>query len=60
MFLSRAWLQSGCTDVKQFNNGWKQQRDTQGKFTSDKCPDSYRSIAEFLSKKGKAMSYQTL
>jgi len=55
--LSRNWLQSESTDVKQFNNGWKQQQDNQGKFISDKC---YRSIATFLSKNGKAVSYGTV
>ena len=57
---SRHWLQSKVADVKQFNNGWKQKRKNNGTFTSDSSPDSYRSIATFLSKNGKTISYVTV
>ena len=58
--LVRDWLNSGMTDVKQFNNGWKQQTNNKGQFTSDVNPTSYRSIAKFLSKNGKAVSHVTV
>jgi len=57
--LSRNWLQSKCSDVKQFNNMLNVIKGKQG-FQEIKQPDSYRSIAEFLSKNGKAVSYGTV
>lgn len=54
--LARQWLQSGSNDVKLFHNI------VEGKkgFQSITQPDSYRSIANFLSKNGKAVSYKTV
>jgi len=54
--LSRNWLQSKCQSVKLFNtlNVEKGKKDFQI------IPDSYRSIANFLSKNSKAVSYVTV
>jgi len=54
--LAREWLRSGSRNVKQFNIRAK--RDNKGKFIgSEPIKDSYRSIAKFLSKHGKAICY---
>ena len=59
-------MQSGCTAVKQFNEGyceWLKNRkhDSKGQFVKgDTLPDSYRSIANFLSKNGKTVSHVTV
>ena len=56
--LARGWLQSGVSGVKQFNTVVKQTRKDNGTF--DKQEDSYRSVAKFLSKNGKAVCYVTV
>jgi anti-sigma28 factor (negative regulator of flagellin synthesis) len=56
--LARSWLQSKVTGVNQFNTVLKQQRKNNGTF--DSSPDSYRSIASFLSKNGKTICYNTV
>ena len=53
MVLARSWLQSQCQSVKQFNTLNVQK----GKKDFQVIPDSYRSIATFLSKNGKAVIY---
>jgi len=58
IYLARSWLQSGCNRVNQFNTVVAQQRKKNGTFESS--PDSYRSIAEFISKNGKTISYVTV
>jgi len=55
--LARKWLRSKADGVKQFNTVI-QERDNNGKF--EPVDDSYRSIAHFLSKNGKAVSYVTV
>jgi len=57
--LSRNWLQSKSSTVKQFNNRAIGSGD-KGLKGSIPQPDSYRSIANFLSKNGKAVSYGTV
>lgn len=57
--LARSWLQSKAGDVKQFNNMLNVRKGKQG-FQSIQSPDSYRSIAIFLSKNGKVISYVTV
>jgi len=56
IILARYWLQSKAPTVKQFHNRLKNGT-LQG---SEPQPDSYRSIAKFLSKKGKTLSYHTV
>jgi hypothetical protein len=56
--LARQWLQSKCDGVEQFNTVLEQKRNDKGQFESK--PDSYRSIANFLSKNGKAVHYTTV
>jgi len=56
--LARNWLQSGETDVKRFNTCLKDGRKAGEQHQPQ--PDSYRSIATFLSKNGKAVSYGTV
>jgi hypothetical protein len=54
--LARNWLQSGANDVKQFYNTVKGKKG----FQAVQLPDSFRSIAKFLSKNGKAISHEKL
>jgi ParB-like chromosome segregation protein Spo0J len=54
--LARAWLQSGASAVKQFHNIAKGKKGFQPIAQEDSC----RSIAQFLSKNGKAVSYRTV
>ena len=56
--LVRDWLNSGKMDVKQFDSHLSDGR----KAPPQNLPqqDSYRSIAKFLSKNDKAVSYQTV
>jgi len=56
--LARCWLHSKCNGVKLFNTVIQQKRKNDGTF--DSSPDSYRSIARFLSKQGKTISYVTV
>lgn len=56
--LARNWLQSGETDVKQFNSHLSDGRKAPPQ--NQPQPDSYRSIATFLSKNGKTVSYATV
>jgi len=56
IMLARGWLQSKVPTVKQFHNRLKDGT-LQG---SEPQPNSYRSIANFLSKNGKAVSYGTV
>lgn len=61
--LARAWKQSGCTRVNQFNTWFKDGRKSnavKGVEGFVSVPDSYRSIAKFLSKNGKAVSHVTV
>jgi hypothetical protein len=56
--LARHWLQSGCQRVNQFNTLHKEIQ--KGKKDFQVVPDSFHSIAKFLSKNGKAVSYVTV
>jgi len=56
--LARNWLQSGVTDVKQFNSHLSDGRKAPPQNLPQ--PDSYRSITKFLSKDGKTISYGTV
>lgn len=59
--LARAWLQSRVSTVKEFAGTMKEKHKTgihkKGIEGSLPQPDSYKSIAKFLSQKGKAISY---
>ena len=56
--LARNWLESNVVDVKQFNS---KRKDGQEKRPQNYPKSvSYRSIANFLSKNGKAVSYVTV
>jgi len=55
--LARHWLQSNAQTVNQFNSLSKRGK-VEGR--GNVGPDSYRSIAGFLSKNGKAVSYVTV
>lgn len=54
--LVRTWLSSGVSDVQAFHNTIKGKKG----FQSIASPDSSRSIANFLSKQGKSVSYRTI
>lgn len=56
--LARNWLRSNETDVKQFNSHLSDGR--KAPLQNLPVDDSYRSIANFLSKNGKAVSYVTV
>jgi len=56
--LARKWLRSNETDVKQFNSHLSDGRKAPPQ--NQPVDDSYRSIAHFLSKNGKAVSYVTV
>jgi len=63
--LTRAWRLSKFTSVKQFHKGskeWLSKRlhKNNGTFVKGKMLGSYRDIADFLSKNGKAISYHTV
>jgi len=47
--LARSWLQSKCSTVNSFNSARKCGSHPKGKEGSESSPDSYRSIAKFLS-----------
>jgi hypothetical protein len=55
--LTYNWLQTKSNGVKQFDTKM-QERDSSGKFKPTE--DSYRAVARFLSKQGKAISYETV
>jgi hypothetical protein len=57
--LARAWLQSGVSNVKQFNRTQLSKRGREGEGRPQE-EDSYRSVAKFLSKNGKTISYVTV
>ena len=50
------WLHSKSSDVKRFDNIIKGKKG----FQSVVKEDSYRSVAKFLGKNGKAISYETV
>lgn len=56
--LARNWLQSKCVDVKQFNSKRCDGQDKRPQNFPE--PNSYRSIATFLSKNGKTVSHVTV
>lgn len=56
--LVREWLRTGVNRVNQFDTARKQNRDRKGKY--QEVDDSYRNIAKFLSKNGKAVSHETV
>ena len=58
--LARGWLQSGTNTVKQFNSEFKSGKHIKGLHGTEPQEDSYRSVAKFLSKKGKAVCYVTV
>lgn len=61
--LARAWLGTGAGTVKQFDSAYKAYKSgshKKGKEGSEPLPDSCRSIAKFLSKQGKTISYETI
>lgn len=61
--LARDWLQSGETTVKSFDGGFVKHKggiSGKGVYGSKPQPDSFKSIAKFLSKNGKAVSHQTV
>jgi len=59
--LARNWLQSKATTVNQFNSSHKTGTRKKGvSGCSESLPDSFRSIATFLSKNGKAASHVTV
>ena len=59
--LARSWLESKVKTVKQFDSLKKTGIHPKGKKGgSEPLPDSCRSIAKFLSKQGKAISYETI
>ena len=58
ILLAKRWLQSKVKTVNQFNSLNKTGFHPKGvKGGSESLPDSYRSIAKFLSKNGKTISY---
>jgi len=54
--LARDWLSSEAQTVKQFYKLYPQIQ--KGKKGFQECPDSFRSIAKFLSMQGKAISHE--
>lgn len=61
MFRTHTWLQSGETDVKRFDSSLKKLKDGRKAGPQHQQDiDSYRSIASFLSKNGKSISYETV
>jgi len=58
--LARAWKQSDATTVKQFDSGYKSGKHIKGVSGSVPQNGSYRDIADFLSKKGKAICHETI
>jgi len=56
--LARAWQESKASTVNQFNSATRKiGLHRKGLEGSEPAPDSYRSIANFLSKEGKTISY---
>ena len=61
IILSRNWLQSKALTVKQFNSETKKGGiHKEGLHGTETQPDSCRSVAKFLSKNGKTISYATI
>jgi len=64
IILARSWLESKASNVKQFDNTMKKDKQgithVKGTEGSIQTPDSYRSIAKFLSKNGKSICYETV
>ena len=55
--LAMNWKKSNVSTVKQFDSAYKCGQHIKGKEGSESQPDSYRSIAKFLSKNGKVASF---
>ena len=63
ILLARSWLQSKALTVNQFNSELKKHtggNHSKGVWGTESLPDSFRSIATFLSKNGKTISYVTV